>query len=232
MNAARGCRDAIVVVKVGGSLLDWPLLPERISEWAGLQIAEGGRIVYLVGGGKVVDAVRGVSTAHDASLADSHDWALRAMDLTAYLFQGLMKQSALRVVATTEGLHSALSKRRQAILAPSRWLALDESHSGEPLEHSWELTSDSIAARLARRLHAGRLVLAKSAPLPVGCGVAQAAETGLIDGCFLRESRGLRRIDYLYLRGEAGVELSTLSARESPIEASVASESDAMRWSR
>src|SRR5262249_62419732 len=42
------------------------------------------------------------------------------------------------------------------ILAPSRWL-----READPLPHSWDVTSDSIAAWIASRVGARRLVLIK-----------------------------------------------------------------------
>ena len=45
-----------------------------------------------------------------------------------------------------------------AVLAPSRWM-----RSADVLPHSWEVTSDSIAAFVAGALDAARLILIKPA---------------------------------------------------------------------
>ena len=61
---------------------------------------------------------------------------------------------------------SAVADGRLAVLAPFRWL-----RAADPLPHGWHVTSDSIAAWVAARLAARRLVLLKSlegAPGPGG----------------------------------------------------------------
>ena len=61
------------------------------------------------------------------------------------------------------------------VLAPSRWL-----RTADPLPHSWEVTSDSIAAWVAGEIGANHLVLVK----PPGVG-AQASHE-LVDAYFER----------------------------------------------
>jgi aspartokinase-like uncharacterized kinase len=59
------------------------------------------------------------------------------------------------VEAATE-MDCALVAHRVPVLAPSRWL-----RSADPLPHSWDVTSDSIAAWIAGCVDAPRLVLVK-----------------------------------------------------------------------
>jgi hypothetical protein len=73
------------------------------------------------------------------------------------------------------------------VLAPFRWL-----RSADPLPHGWHVTSDSIAAWVAARLGARRLVLLKSVegvPGPSGDALAEAplrsaVLAGIVDGHF------------------------------------------------
>ena len=62
---------------------------------------------------------------------------------------------------TPQGLPPSSIKRRLPVLAPSRWL-----RDADPLPHSWDVTSDSIAAWVAGEVGARRLVLVK----PPGAG--------------------------------------------------------------
>jgi hypothetical protein len=61
------------------------------------------------------------------------------------------------------------------VLAPSRWLA-----AADPLPHTWEVTSDSIAAWAAGELDAAHLILVK----PPG-----ASGPHLVDAHFERTRR-------------------------------------------
>jgi aspartokinase-like uncharacterized kinase len=176
-----------VVVKVGGSLLDWPGLPARLLNF--LEGRRHERLVLVVGGGRFVDLVRELDVAHRLGEDRSHDLAMHAMDLTA----------------------SVLVK--VPVLATRRFLDADD-RSAAPLPHAWSTTSDSIAARLAVRLGAGELVLLKSASLPPGRTLDGAAGLGLVDPEFPRASADLRRITYLNLRDPRGLVETQLSGTD------------------
>jgi hypothetical protein len=70
---------------------------------------------------------------------------------------------------------------------------------GGPVPCDWTVTSDSIAARVARALSA-ELVLLKSVSLPPGTGIARAVHSQYVDRCFLRAAVGLHRIRCVNLR--------------------------------
>jgi aspartokinase-like uncharacterized kinase len=76
--------------------------------------------------------------------------AILAMDQYAYLLAHLAGEA--RLVRGPE----AIAAGRLNVLAPSGWLS-----AADPLPHSWQVTSDSIAAWVARRLGAKMLVLVK-----------------------------------------------------------------------
>jgi dihydroneopterin aldolase len=62
------------------------------------------------------------------------------------------------VVRSAGAALAALATGELPILAPSDWL-----RGADPLPHSWDVTSDSIAAWVAGEVGAERLVLAKAA---------------------------------------------------------------------
>jgi aspartokinase-like uncharacterized kinase len=62
---------------------------------------------------------------------------------------------AMLVMNATE-MSTALASQRIPVLAPYVWL-----RRADPLPHSWEVTSDSIAAWIAHAIGASRLVLVK-----------------------------------------------------------------------
>jgi aspartokinase-like uncharacterized kinase len=85
--------------------------------------------------------------------------AVLAMDQYAHLLVARLRAAGL--VSDAAGIAARLDQRRLPVLAPSRWL-LD----ADPLPHSWDVTSDSIAAWVAAEVSARRLVLVK----PPGAG--------------------------------------------------------------
>jgi hypothetical protein len=95
---------------------------------------------------------------------------------------------------------------------PTANVSLGVIDSGEYLERAsrrgtrrlprdWTVSSDSVAAHLARRVHARTLVLAKSCPLPqTAATAAAAASMGLVDRHFPKAAAGLVSIQWLDLR--------------------------------
>jgi aspartokinase-like uncharacterized kinase len=185
-----------VVVKVGGSLLDWPELGERLSAY--LEARRGERPLVIVGGGAAADCVRSLDRVHHLGDERAHHLALRALDLTAFALAAIVP--SLRVVNRLDEAGSAWATGHVPVLAPRLFLDGDENVSDEPLEHSWAVTSDSIAARVAVCLNAAELALLKSAPLPPDTDRARAAELGLVDLMFPQVSRALRLVTYQNFR--------------------------------
>jgi aspartokinase-like uncharacterized kinase len=185
-----------VVIKVGGSLLDWPGLPGRLSAY--LEGRRADRPVLIVGGGRAADVVRDLDRIHGLGEGRSHDLALRALDLTAHLLAALLPM--LVVVDDPSLFEARWDARRVPLLAPRRFLETADATSADPLPHSWHVTTDSIAARVAVLLDARELVLLKSVAFPAGTTRAEAARLGLVDPAFPDVARPLSSVVSLNLR--------------------------------
>ena len=190
--------QAPVVVKVGGSLLDWPLLPRRLGEY--LDRRAGDRLVVVVGGGAAGDWVRTLDEIHGLGDDKAHALALRALEFSAYALSALIPD--LEVVDVSPSFDPCWRMGKIPLLSPRVFLDGDDRESPDPLPHSWAATTDAIAARLAVRLGARELVLLKSAPLPIGADRAEAARLGLVDRAFLAASETLPLVRYVHLRDE------------------------------
>jgi 5-(aminomethyl)-3-furanmethanol phosphate kinase len=186
-----------VVVKVGGSLLDWPELPDRLARYLK---ARGGDLVLIVGGGRAADLVRTLDRLHDLGQERSHQLALHSLDLTAHLLAALVP--GLVVIDQVKALRSRGDAEIVPVLAPRLFLQ-DDDRSADALPHTWDVTSDSIAARIAVRLEASELVLLKSSPIPLGTDRDEAARLGLVDRVFPAAARMLERVAYVCLRDPA-----------------------------
>ena len=189
----------IVVAKVGGSLLAWPPLPDRLARFVDDRRGRGERLVLIAGGGGAADWVRDVDRLHALGDEVAHALAVRSLDLTARVLAALVADS--EVVRTFDEVDGCWRSRRVPILAP-RLVLDDDRSSPDPLARNWDTTTDTIAARVAVLLHADELVLLKSAGLPPGTTRDEAARLGIVDAAFPRASRGLSSVVVVNLREE------------------------------
>jgi aspartokinase-like uncharacterized kinase len=163
---------ACTLIKVGGSLYDWPLLAERLRVL--LKRLEQTRVILFPGGGAGADAVRTWDKVHRLGDETAHWLALRALAANAYLLQALLPD--VPVLARPENQH-------MAIVDPYAFAVADETSAGR-LPHSWEVTSDSLAVRAAHVLGAQELLLLKSISIKTEVTWTTLAEEGCVDGYF------------------------------------------------
>jgi 5-(aminomethyl)-3-furanmethanol phosphate kinase len=196
-------RSSVTVIKVGGSLFDWPELPHRLTEMIDARQAADReeRLVLIAGGGPAANVVRALDRVHGLGDQTAHRLALHAMDLTAIILAELLRGTV--VVQSLDTLRGVCSSGSIPIVAPR--LILDEiERSGKDcLPASWDVTSDTIAAWMALHIGADRLILLKSAPLPAGTTRLEAARLGLVDPMLPIVARPLPRVEYLNLREHA-----------------------------
>jgi aspartokinase-like uncharacterized kinase len=175
----------LTIVKVGGSLFDWPELVPRLTAWLGEQ---SGRVVIVPGGGTLAHVIRDLDRHHNLGEEKAHWLALRAMTLNGELLHALLPGTA-RLDHPRENEIAA-----RAILNVLKFAETDEERS-EKLPHSWSATSDSVAARAAIVADADRLVLLKSAPLPPGVSWEEAGRRGYVDTHFAEVVRKSPRLE-------------------------------------
>jgi aspartokinase-like uncharacterized kinase len=143
------------VVKFGGGVLaDSTSFQEALA--AVQQLAARLHVVIVPGGGPFADAVRDVDRRLALPPATSHWMAVQAMDQYAELLVARLS-GAVRV-DSPEAIDEALDRGQVPVLAPARWL-----RSVDPMPHSWNVTSDSIAAWISGALDARLLLLVKPA---------------------------------------------------------------------
>jgi aspartokinase-like uncharacterized kinase len=143
------------VVKLGGGVLASVDVLDAVL--SALHVAARSRPLLIVpGGGPFANAVRDVDRHLGLSDAAAHWMAVLAMDQHAHLIADRLASAEL--VTEPRDIAGAIDARKIPVLAPFRWL-LD----ADPLPHSWNVTSDSIAAWVAGRVGARRLVLVKPA---------------------------------------------------------------------
>ena len=165
----------MIVVKLGGSLLNKPIL----KRWLCLAAEQGkGRVVLVAGGGVFADQVRLQQQQWQYNERTAHRMAILAMQQMALLFKGLCEQ--LEIVGSIADIAHSLQLAKAVIWSPSI-AELDAAG----LEESWAITSDSLAAYLATQLQAQQLILVKSAQIADSNNLQQLSEQGIVDKAFL-----------------------------------------------
>jgi 5-(aminomethyl)-3-furanmethanol phosphate kinase len=160
----------LTVVKLGGSHAFSP----HLRHWLAAIARGAGGVVLVPGGGPFADAVRAAQPAMGFDDRAAHRMALLAMEQYAHALAAL--DAGLVPAATVAVIRRALRQGRVPIWMPCRMAS-----AAPDIAASWDVTSDSLAAWLARRLGARRLVLIKSVD---GDGARRAADLcacGVID---------------------------------------------------
>lgn len=164
------------IVKLGGSLAaagtlrSWLAAIERSRSETGY--------VLVPGGGAFADTVRHMQHRHGFSGEAAHHMALLAMEQYALMLADTAPWLALGDSA--EEIARAMARGQPVCWLPARMVVADPAIASD-----WSVTSDSLAAWLARRIGAERLILVKSArtpePLP---SPRRLAALGLVDASF------------------------------------------------
>ena len=152
---ARPAPVGIIVVKLGGSLLANPS-QWRVAISALTAAVPAHRLVVVPGGGPFADAVRSIDERFRLPDDTTHWMAIAGMDQHAEMIA--TSGAPFVKVTDTAGVTAAHDRHCVPVLAPLRWL-----RATDPLPHSWDITSDSIAAWIAGQINAARLVVVKSA---------------------------------------------------------------------
>jgi aspartokinase-like uncharacterized kinase len=168
--------DAVTVVKLGGSHAFAP----HLQEWLAALAECGGRVVLVPGGGPFADAVRTAQPRMGFGDRAAHHMALLAMEQFGCSLASFGPPYA--PAASEAAMRRLLARRQVPVWMPSR-MAL----AAADIPASWDVTSDSLAAWLAGRIGAKRVLLVKAAEAaaaPLSAGELIAG--GVVDPAFAR----------------------------------------------
>jgi aspartokinase-like uncharacterized kinase len=162
------------IVKLGGSLAH----DERLARWLQM-LAElgGGRVLVVPGGAAFADAVRAAQARWRFDDLTAHNMAVLAMAQTAHLLHAL--EPRLVLVSEEQDIRRAQHAGQAAL-----WMPLTLLRDAPDMLTSWDVTSDSIALWLARRLNAERLVVVKACAVVPPHTFAKLGAIGLVDRRF------------------------------------------------
>jgi len=133
------------VVKVGGSLF-----PDDAIEFCKALV--GKNAVVICGGGDLANKLREYDADIKFSDTAAHKTAILCMDILGMLVAD--KVGGAEAVYSMEDAKKVIGDGRLPILMPSRLFEYLD-----PLEHSWDVTSDSISVYMARLLKSKILIV-------------------------------------------------------------------------
>ena len=199
------------LIKVGGSLLTMPDLIDRLSAIIDQQPCPP---LLLVGGGEAADLVRHWDSTFRLGDERAHDLALQAMVLNARLLTAICPQIVL-VSSHSPAIAVASEGNVPVVLHVVDIVADIEAKlpTAQHLPRSWSVTSDSIAAWIAKHIGIDHLLLLKSASVPQYCAPERTPETPdamvrqliageLVDSHFSEFALAIDRLTWCNLRDE------------------------------
>src|SRR3954466_15285645 len=130
--------EDLTVIKIGGGLTWVPGALDRVCRTVG-SLSHDWPLVVVPGGGPFAEGIREFDRRMGLSADAAHWMAILAMDQYAHVLQSRIPDSVL--VEESGCIRGALAGGRAVVLAPFRWMK-----SADVLPHSWDITSDSIAA--------------------------------------------------------------------------------------
>jgi dihydroneopterin aldolase len=173
-NSSMRDRD-ITVVKLGGSLAG----SVHLAGWLDALSTCGGVAVIVPGGGPFADAVRAAQSKMGFDDAAAHAMALLAMQQFGLALANL--RPGFRAAGSTAAIRGVLREGKVPEWAPAAMVL-----RASDIPPSWDVTSDSLAAWLAGRFGARRLVLVKHGAPDSAVSAADLATRGAVDPAFPR----------------------------------------------
>ena len=153
-----------IMVKIGGSIFEFPKLLDNFLHSFLNHLNPEVKYLILAGGGNACNLLREEYRRIPKSQRNETDFhwkSISIMDKTAtILFSHLTSISKHTLVRKITNIsQESMNLPGIYILRP-----FDDLHSSDPLEHSWQVTSDSISIYYAKQIRSPICVLVKNNP--------------------------------------------------------------------
>ncbi|ESS72603.1 aspartate/glutamate/uridylate kinase [Methyloglobulus morosus KoM1] len=165
----------MIVIKLGGSLTTsgklQPCLDKIDEDY------QGRAVVIVPGGGELADQVRKMQRQWQFGDRFAHRMAILAMQQMALLFKAL--KPCFTMAESIPELRVRTAQPGVSIWSPNV-LELDKAN----ISSTWDMTSDSLAAWLAKTLTADELILVKSVTIDADWDVLKLVQNQIVDVSF------------------------------------------------
>jgi dihydroneopterin aldolase len=166
--------SGLTVIKLGGSFA----LSPHLRDWIAAIAACAGRTVIVPGGGPFADAVRAAQAPMGFDDRAAHRMGLLAMEQYGCAIASL--HGRLSLADSLDLIYQDLAGGKVPV-----WLPGQMALSDAAIPRSWDVTSDSLAACLAGKIGAERLVLVKHVEIGEKMvRVGDLAARGVVDNAF------------------------------------------------
>jgi 5-(aminomethyl)-3-furanmethanol phosphate kinase len=165
----------MIVIKLGGSLAVSGKLRACLDKIE--QAYHDKAAVIVPGGGVFADQVR---VAQEQWLFDdrtAHEMAILAMQQMALVIKALKPQ--FKIATPICELREQNTQASVSVWSPDI-LDLDKAN----IPSTWNITSDSLSAWLAKTVDADELILVKSVTIEAGCDVRKLVQQQVVDASF------------------------------------------------
>ena len=167
-------RRGLTIVKLGGSYA----FSSDLQGWLAAIASNAGDIVLVPGGGPFADAVRSAQPRMGFDDDAAHHMALLGMDQYGRALAALNKR--FTPAASIAGIRRALRAGNVPVWSPTEMVL-----KRNDIPRSWEVTSDGLAAWLACRIGARRVLLIKHVdPPPDPIRIEDLVARGVVDRSF------------------------------------------------
>lgn len=188
------------IIKIGGSMLLRDNLASAVNHWLSAHPAE--QTMIIIGGGKLIDAVRELDQNHKMASEQTHWMCVDLLTATARFAADLFgwplittEQQWKELVQGGKKFPDSQSHEQQpTVITPTVFYNRSTNVPDTQVPHDWRTTTDSIAALLAHKIDADELVLLKSCPIAKHMSLSQLADSGIVDEAFPGVAEDLRSI--------------------------------------
>jgi 5-(aminomethyl)-3-furanmethanol phosphate kinase len=165
----------MIVIKLGGSLATSGKLQQCLDK---IDKDFQGRVVVIVpGGGAFADQVREAQRQWQLDDRTAHLMAILAMQQMALLFKALKPH--FMIAASIDQISNQINQQGIYIWSPD---VTELDSAGIP--STWDITSDSLSAWLAKTLFADELILVKSVTIDADFEVVKLVHEQIVDASF------------------------------------------------
>jgi 5-(aminomethyl)-3-furanmethanol phosphate kinase len=167
----------MVVIKLGGSLATSGKLGLCLDKVE--QVQKGRAVVIVPGGGVFADQVRSAQQQWQFDDRTAHQMAILAMQQMALAFNAV--KPSFKIIDSVAELCKRNNPASVSIWSPT---ISELDKAGIP--SSWEMTSDSLSAWLAKTLGANELILVKSVNIEPSFDVLKLVQQQFVDALFYK----------------------------------------------